>query len=89
MPLAVLPGHGGGYGGSTRDTIQVVVHNQHGHDVGIVVGTIIDIVDRPSGDMSDTDASRDVVLRGRVTRCVDLDQVVSQELGHIHGFGAI
>ncbi len=89
MPLAVLPGSGGGYGGSTRDTVQVVVHNQHGHDVGIVVGTIIDIVDNPSADSNWSETSRDVVLRGRVTRCVDLDQVVAQELGHIHGFGAI
>ncbi|MEZ5225615.1 MAG: hypothetical protein R2710_02790 [Acidimicrobiales bacterium] len=78
MPLVDL-GSSLGYGGwyqSEHPTVSVVVYQHEGHDVGLIVGEILDIVQH---DLSHGN-SESVVIGDRVTDLFDVASVVAREM---------
>ncbi len=68
MPLVSLLDHGPS--DPDLETVSLVVHNDNGRNVGIVVGRIIDIVEHePDDDESDTEGTR--IIAGRITQIID------------------
>jgi len=69
----------GGYGMDVPENLDVVVNRVEGQMVGIVVGSILDIVEQDV-DLRDGDEGRGVlgsaIIQGRVTDVVDIDAVV-------------
>ena len=69
----------GGYSMDVPEQLDVVVNRVDGRMVGIVVGSILDIVEQDV-DLRDGDAGRSVlgsaIIQGRVTDVVDIDAVV-------------
>ncbi len=69
----------GGYGMDVPEHLDVVVNRIDGQMVGIVVGSILDIVEQDV-DLRDGDEGRNVlgsaIIQGRVTDVVDIDAVV-------------
>lgn len=78
MPLIDL-GSELGYGRSGLDadqgTVKVVVYRHNGHDVGLVIREMIDIVDHPLPDGVATGDS--LIIGGRVTELVDASTLPS------------
>ena len=72
MPLVGVDG-GTGFYGDNQQPLQVVVHHQDGRDVGVMVGTILDIV----VDAQASKGQRQRIIDGHVTRIVDLEQVIA------------
>lgn len=75
---------GAGSGETTEDRLQVVVHGSETGDMGLVVGSIIDIVEEEIGELKTTADSAHllgtVVLRGRVTDLVDTRAVIDSHV---------
>ena len=71
MPIISMSGSP--YIDGNHDTLQVVVYHRDGRDVGVHVGTILDIVT----DASQDNTAGEQIIEGRVTRLVDLERIVS------------
>ena len=72
MPLITLNGAQATSSGS--DTLSLVVHHQDGKDVGVPIGTIIDIVEQADA-VEESGSTR--IIGGRITEVVDLDQITA------------
>jgi len=73
MPLVSLSEHG--QINSEDETVSLVVYNG-GHNVGVAVGRIVDIVEHAFGD-TDVHTTEPQIIAGRVTRIVDLSQTAA------------
>lgn len=74
MPLVCL---GNSVEADTAETISLVVFNGQTHPVGIVVGSVIDIVDEQF-DPGQTVKLETTILGGRVTRLVDVAELAQR-----------
>ena len=72
MPLITLNGAQASSSGS--DTLSLVVHHQDGKDVGVLIGTIIDIVELADA-VEESDSTR--IIGDRITEIVDLGQITA------------
>ena len=69
MPLVPLSQYG--HSGSEDGAISLVVYNNQGRNIGIIVGRIIDIINDACSDSP----GESRIIAGRVTRIVDLAQL--------------
>ena len=79
MPLVGVDGSIG-FGGGGNEPLQVVVHSRNGRDIGVLVGSILDIVVEPQANNGQSQR----IIDGHVTRIVDL----ASALAHVQEFAA-
>ena len=72
MPLVGVDG-APTYASGSSDLIHVVVHSRNGRDIGVLVGSILDIVTESNIDL----ASEERIIDGRVTQVVDLSRTLA------------
>ena len=74
LPLITINGYGGAAG--ENNMLNTVVYSNGNQSVGVVVGKIVDIVDEPR--VRDGEEQR--IISDRVTKFLDLEQLVSQTM---------
>jgi two-component system chemotaxis sensor kinase CheA len=83
LPLVDLSDAIDGVPAFESENLQVVVHDDHGHSVGVVVGSILDIVDQPvlvNRGVSRPGVLGAAVIQGRITDLVDIRDVVRRRV---------
>ncbi len=85
LPLINLSDYVEGVAGDDRDSLQVVVYANGARQVGVVVGTILDIVEQTisiTRRVSRPGVLGAAVIQGRVTDLVDLSAIVGGQGDH-------
>jgi two-component system, chemotaxis family, sensor kinase CheA len=77
LPIIGLSELIGGAVADTRDPASVIVHDFRGQSIGIVVDTIVDIVETDL--TTESGQTSDVVVAGRITQIVDIKAVLEQQ----------